>query len=193
MKMLAHSATLYSPGKSPFHRKHRLLERRNTGACTVRLSFPGGSIWLFKRSHHRNVQKRVAVDKALVMVVEDEPLIRMNTVQMIEGAGYEVIEASDADNAMQILENRDDVQIVFTDINMPGSMDGLMLVKAIRNRWPWIYLIVTSGKIALQYGDIPLDARFIPKPYDARHVANILNEMIGRSPRPIQADRHQHF
>jgi CheY-like chemotaxis protein len=119
------------------------------------------------------------MEKALVMVVEDEALIRMDTVQMIEGAGYEVIEASNADEAVLILENRGDVEIVFTDINMPGSMDGLKLVKAIRMRWLWICLIVTSGKVMPLDGDIPADGRFIPKPYNARHVANILHEMIG--------------
>jgi CheY-like chemotaxis protein len=69
--------------------------------------------------------------KAVVLVVEDELLLRLNAAQMMEDAGYEVIEASNADEAIQILESRTDIRIVFTDINMPGSMDGIKLANAV--------------------------------------------------------------
>ena len=115
--------------------------------------------------------------KAIVLVVEDEILLRIGAVQMVEDAGYEAIEAADADEAIRILESRADVRIVFTDINMPGSMDGLKLAKAIRNRWPPIRLIVTSGKVTLNPGDIPPDGRFLAKPYSARQVADVISEL----------------
>jgi CheY-like chemotaxis protein len=117
------------------------------------------------------------MDKAIVLVVEDEAFIRMNAVQMIEDAGYEALEAWNADEAIKILEARNDIQIVFTDINMPGSMDGLNLVQAIRNCWPSIKLIVTSGKVVLREVDILTDGRFLLKPYDARQVVNVLHEL----------------
>lgn len=115
--------------------------------------------------------------KAVVLVVEDEHLLRLNAAQMIEDAGYEVIEASNADEAIQILESRTDIRIVFTDINMPGSMDGIKLANAVRDRWPPIRLIVTSGKVALRPGDIPVDGRFLSKPYTSEQIVNILGEL----------------
>lgn len=76
--------------------------------------------------------------KAIVLVVEDEALIRLDAVHMIEDAGYEVVEAANADEAIRILEQHREIHVVFTDVNMPGSMDGLKLAHAIRNRWPHI-------------------------------------------------------
>ncbi|HEX3753676.1 MAG TPA: response regulator [Rhizomicrobium sp.] len=84
---------------------------------------------------------------AIVLIVEDELLLRMNAVQIIEEAGLEVVEASNAHDAISILETRDDIRVVFTDIQMPGSMDGLALAWAVRNRWPPIAIIITSGKV----------------------------------------------
>lgn len=74
--------------------------------------------------------------KIVVLVVEDEPIIRMNAVAMIEDAGYDVIEAANADDAILLLETRPDIRVVFSDIEMPGSMDGLKLIHAVRERWP---------------------------------------------------------
>lgn len=71
-----------------------------------------------------------------MLVVEDEPLLRMNAVDMIETAGFQVLEAGSADDAIAILEKRDDIRVVFTDIQIPGSMDGLKLARAVRGRWP---------------------------------------------------------
>src|ERR1019366_2069715 len=79
----------------------------------------------------------------VVLIVEDESLTRLDAVEMAEAAGFAVVEASNADDAIRILESRNDIRIVFTDIDMPGSMDGLKLPRAIRNRWPPIQLIVT--------------------------------------------------
>jgi CheY-like chemotaxis protein len=101
-----------------------------------------------------------------VLIVEDEALIRMGAVRMIEDAGFEVIEAANADEAIQILESRSGIRVVFTDIHMPGSMDGLKLAHAVRNRWPPIKIIVTSGRELLTEHDLPDGGRFLSKPYN---------------------------
>ena len=86
----------------------------------------------------------------VVLVVEDEPLLRMLAVEVVEEAGFIAIEARDADEAVVLLESRSDITLLFTDINMPGSMDGLKLAHAVRNRWPPIKILVVSGKQSLQ-------------------------------------------
>ena len=101
-----------------------------------------------------------------VLVVEDEALIRLGAVRMIENAGFEVIEAAGADEAIQILESRSDIRVVFTDIHMPGSMDGLKLAHAVRHRWPPIKIVVTSGRELPTEQDLPEGGRFFPKPDD---------------------------
>ena len=101
-----------------------------------------------------------------VLIVEDEPLIRIGAVHIIEDAGFEVVEAASADEAIRILECRGDIRVVFTDIHMPGSMDGLKLAHAVRNRWPPIKIIVTSGREQIAKQDLPEGGRFFAKPYD---------------------------
>jgi len=101
----------------------------------------------------------------LVLVVEDEPIIRMNTVAMIEEAGFEVVEASNADDAIVLLESRPEIRAVFSDIEMPGSMDGLKLIHAIRKRWPPAVLILASGRISPLVSDMPERTVFLSKPY----------------------------
>ena len=81
-----------------------------------------------------------------VLVVEDEFLIRQVLQIELEDAGYEVILADSADAAIAILEARSDIHLVFTDIDMPGSMDGLKLAACVRDRWPPIHIIITTGK-----------------------------------------------
>jgi CheY-like chemotaxis protein len=110
-------------------------------------------------------------------VIEDEFLVRINTVDILQSAGYRTLEASNADEAIAILESRNDIEIVFTDINMPGSMDGLKLAHAIRGRWPPIKLIVTSGRRVLAGDEIPSGARFLPKPYDQRVLIDTLKKL----------------
>ena len=112
--------------------------------------------------------------KPAVLIVEDEPLVRLSAAQMIEQAGFEVIEAGSADEAIRILESRSDIRIVFTDIQMPGSMDGLKLAHAVRNRWPPIKIIVTSGRQLVMEEDLPEGGRFIAKPYDSIEVCEAL-------------------
>src|ERR1700675_2648509 len=92
---------------------------------------------------------------AVVLVVEDDMLLRMRAVDLVEDAGYSSVEAVDADAAVAILESRSDIALLFTDIQMPGSMDGLMLAHAVRKRWPPIKIILVSGKLKQSEIDIP--------------------------------------
>jgi CheY-like chemotaxis protein len=111
-----------------------------------------------------------------VLIVEDEPLVRMGAVNLIEDAGFEVIEAANADEAMRILGSRSDVRVVFTDIHMPGSMDGLKLAHAVRNRWPPIKIILTSGRDLIAEQALPEGGRFFVKPYNPIEILDALRE-----------------
>ena len=121
--------------------------------------------------------QRAATKRPVVLVVEDEFLIRMHAAEMIEEAGFEVVEASNADEAVAILEARLDVAVVFTDIQMPGSMNGLKLAMAVRGRWPPIHIVTTSGLIDVRTGDLPQGARFLPKPYSPAQIIGTLREL----------------
>jgi CheY-like chemotaxis protein len=113
---------------------------------------------------------------AAILIVEDEALIRMNAIQMVEAAGYIALEASNAGDAIEILKQRGDIGAVFTDVNMSGSRSGLELAHAIRDRWPPIYLIVTSGLLVEL--ELPLGARFVRKPYENARIIALLHELF---------------
>jgi CheY-like chemotaxis protein len=115
--------------------------------------------------------------RPVVLVVEDEFLLRMNAVDMIEDAGFEVVEAANADEAIAVLESRLDITVVFTDIQMPGSMDGLKLAQAVRGRWPPIKIIATSGQISVAQKDLPEGGRFVSKPYSPNQITGVLREL----------------
>ena len=114
----------------------------------------------------------------VVLIVEDEFLLRMDAVDMIAAAGFEVVEAANADEAIEILESRPDITVVFTDIQMPGSMDGLKLARAVRGRWPPIKIIATSGHVHIGETDLPEGGRFLPKPYSSGQVIDVLRELM---------------
>ncbi len=101
----------------------------------------------------------------VVLSVEDEPLIAEFVQASLEDAGYTVISAANADEAIAILQNRSDIRLIITDIDMPGSMDGLKLAAAVRNRWPPIKIIITSGKHRPDANALPESSLFLPKPY----------------------------
>ena len=115
--------------------------------------------------------------KVVVLVVEDDAFLRMAAAGFIEDAGFETLQASNADDAVSLLEARDDIRIVFTDIDMPGSMDGLKLAVAIRGRWPPIEIIVTSGKYSVPPGALPSRGIFFRKPYMEQEVVTALRRM----------------
>jgi len=115
--------------------------------------------------------------RPVVLIVEDEFLLRMDAVDMIAGAGFEVLEAANADQAIDILESRRDITVVFTDIQMPGSMDGLKLARAVRGRWPPIKIVATSGHLDVSETDLPEGGRFLPKPYSLVQLTGVLREL----------------
>jgi CheY-like chemotaxis protein len=113
-----------------------------------------------------------------VLIVEDEPLIMMVALETISQAGFEVIEAVNADEAIRVLESRNDIRIIFTDINMPGSMDGLKLAHAVRGRWPPIKIIATSAYGYKTVDELPTGSLFIAKPYAAQALVRALSSVL---------------
>ena len=122
-----------------------------------------------------------AVVPTVVLIVEDEMLLRMRAVDMVEDAGFTSVEAVDADEAVAILESRFDIALLFTDIQMPGSMDGLKLAHAVHERWPPIKIILVSGQLRLANIDIPADSRFFGKPLEAKEMIAEMQSMIGHA------------
>ena len=104
-----------------------------------------------------------------VLVVEDEFLVMMSITADLIAEGYDVLTASNADKAIEILESRNDIETIFTDIEMPGSMDGLKLAQAVRYRWPPVNIVITSGKQP-RHNDLPKNIGFVAKPYDIKDV-----------------------
>ena len=122
-----------------------------------------------------------SVVPSVVLVVEDEMLLRMRAVDMVEDAGFTSVEAVDADEAVAILESRSDIALLFTDIQMPGSMDGLKLAHAVHERWPPIKIILVSGQLKPANIDIPTDSRFFGKPLEAKEMIAEMQDMIGHA------------
>lgn len=116
--------------------------------------------------------------RVVVLIVEDEPLVRLVGADVLEEAGFDVVEAADADEALAILETRPDVRVLFTDINMPGSLDGLELAHLVHERWPEVRLLVTSGRFQLRNEDIPDQGQFVAKPYEPAAVVRKLRTML---------------
>jgi two-component system, response regulator PdtaR len=111
-----------------------------------------------------------------VLIVEDEPLIRSVVVELLMGEGLQVVEAENAEKALDILSQRPDIGLLFTDIRMPGTMDGLALAKEVQRRWPQMLLILTSGSANVP--PIPEEGVFIPKPYDFEALADKIHELL---------------
>ena len=116
----------------------------------------------------------------VILIVEDEFLLRLDAAETIEKAGFEVIQAGNADEAIAILEARSDIHVVFTDIQMPGSMDGLKLASFVRDRWPPIKILATSGFVKVGPDDLPAGSEFLAKPYRGPEVVATLPQ-INRS------------
>lgn len=116
--------------------------------------------------------------KAVVLIVEDSTIVRMGAVDLVLSAGYEALEANDAEGAIRILEARNDVDIVFTDVRMPGTMDGIKLSHYIHDRWPPVKLIVASGEAILEESSLPTGSRFFSKPYDERSITDAMALLI---------------
>jgi CheY-like chemotaxis protein len=117
--------------------------------------------------------------KPVLLIVEDELLVRMLAVEIAEEAGFSVLEATEADDAIRVLQKRPDIRVVLTDIDMPDSLDGLELAHAIRHRWPPIQVVLTSGKMRPAPDELPERSHFVPKPYDISRMTGLLRELSG--------------
>jgi CheY-like chemotaxis protein len=113
-----------------------------------------------------------------VLVVEDEPLIRLDITEQLQEEGYEVLEAANASEAIALLERIDRIRLIFTDIDMPGGMDGLKLAAAVRHRWPPVQIVITSGHRMVDIADMPDGSVFFRKPYHHRIVAESMRELL---------------
>jgi two-component system, response regulator PdtaR len=128
------------------------------------------------------MDKRSPSQKPVILVVEDEPLVRFVAADVLEEEGFAVAEATNAENALRVLENRRDVNLVFTDIQLPGDLDGMGLVRRVHERWPKIQLVITSGRKRPTPAEMPNDGRFIAKPYSAQDLLREIND-LGLAPR----------
>ena len=125
------------------------------------------------------------MQQAAVLIVEHEALIRMESAEMVQDAGFAAVEADDADAAIRVLEHQREILVVFTDISMPGSVAGLRLAHTIHARWPSIHLLLTSGQNVQNDWKLPENARFIAKPYSPDQIIPALCEVLSADPRQI--------
>ena len=117
----------------------------------------------------------------LVLVVEDEELLRLYAADLLEAHGFAVLKAENADEALKVLEQRNDVRLLFTDIQMPGALDGMDLARQVHVRWPHVLLVITSGQTAPTRAEIPDDGRFIAKPYRASELLGQVDNLIQKT------------
>jgi CheY-like chemotaxis protein len=116
--------------------------------------------------------------KPAVLVVEDEPLILMSTIDAFEDAGFEAIDARDSEQALQRLEERPDICALFTDVNMPGLCDGVELARLVHERSPTTIVVVTSGKMIVSREALPKGGVFLPKPYRSSQVMELFASLL---------------
>lgn len=115
---------------------------------------------------------------AAVLVVDDEALLRMLASDVLEDAGFEVLEAANADAALVALQSHPEIRVVFTDVNMPGSLDGLALAHVVQERWPSIGVLIVSGKVRPRPCDLPPGGHFVSKPYRPEDIVRHVKSLI---------------
>jgi CheY-like chemotaxis protein len=116
---------------------------------------------------------------ATVLIVDDEDLVRMVGADILESGGYRVLEAGNAEEALHCLEDAAEVMVLFTDINMPGTPDGLGLARLVSERWPQVKILVASGAVQPGGDDLPAEGLFLSKPYRADDLLGLLQKLIG--------------
>jgi CheY-like chemotaxis protein len=126
----------------------------------------------------------VPVHPATILVVEDDELQRLLLVDMLRGRGLTVVEAASAQEALKQLDFNTDIQLIFTDIQLSGEIDGLDLLRVVNVRWPHVSMLSTSGQIRPHFGEMPINARFLPKPFLLCEVVRYLDELLGIEPNP---------
>ncbi|GAB6845827.1 response regulator [Methylorubrum rhodinum] len=117
--------------------------------------------------------------RPVVLVVEDEPLQRLMAVDLVEDAGFDVVDVAGAVEAVRVLESRPDIRVVFTDIDMPGGLSGMQFAATVRDRWPPIELIIVSGKRLLRSDELPARGVFFTKPYKKHEITAVMRRMVG--------------
>jgi CheY-like chemotaxis protein len=118
------------------------------------------------------------VDHPTILVAEDNVLLRLNTFELLEEHGYTVIEAGNAEEALKVMENRKDVRLLFTDIQMPPGVDGLELAREVHKRWPKVILFITSGQVQPSRAEIADGGSFIQKPYQCEDLLDQIDDLI---------------
>ena len=133
------------------------------------------------------MEKDQFTQEPIALVVDDEPLIRMDACDIISDAGYRVIEATTADQAFEYLQQHSGLHLVFTDVQMPGEMSGFGLAQQVAARWPHISVVVASGAAQPEPGQLPETARFINKPFTADVVLDTLQQISALPDKPFEA------
>jgi two-component system, response regulator PdtaR len=123
----------------------------------------------------------LAGHEIVALVVEDEDLVRQMAGESLEDSGWVVLEASSGVQAVALLESHNDVRLVFTDIQMPGGLDGMALARLVHDRWPRIRIVITSGRERPSVSDVPSGSRFLEKPYDPTSLLRTVDDVMGRA------------
>lgn len=119
----------------------------------------------------------------VVLVVDDEGLLRMLAADIVEEAGYSAVEARNADEAIAILERRSDIGMLITDVNMPGKFDGIALAHITHERWPSVGIMIVSGRVRPDTSSLPTGSQFMSKPFDAdKVIAEIRSTLASDTP-----------
>jgi CheY-like chemotaxis protein len=165
------------PTNAPVARISSLFgcERRSNGHA---ISFSAAE-WTVASSESEVTVSTDSTGVPNVLIVEDEMILRMRAVDIVEDAGFHPVEAVNADEAISILESRSDISLLFTDIQMPGSIDGLTLAHAVHSRWPAIKIILVSGQVKPSEAERPADSRFFGKPLGVEQIVAELQAMVG--------------
>ena len=135
-------------------------------------------------SHHSDslmAMSNDGLDPVVVLVVDDEAVLRLIVSEVLEDNGFQVLEAENAKAALKVLADHPRVRVLFTDINMPGALDGLDLARQVHERWPAIKLVVTSGRLRPSDSEIPDSGRFIAKPYSPDALVEEIREAVGEA------------
>ncbi len=114
---------------------------------------------------------------SVILVVEDEVWVRLAAVGVLKDAGFRMIEATSSAQALEILAADSNVQLLFTDINMPGAIDGMALARLVRLRWPHIAILIASGKRSPPPEELPVGSRFEQKPYNPDAIVRHAREL----------------
>ncbi|MXQ11127.1 response regulator [Microvirga makkahensis] len=122
--------------------------------------------------------RREILNRPVVLLVEDELLVRLTQVEILRDAEFWVVEAQDADEAFDVLKKRADINVVLTDVNMPGSIDGFEFARLVRQGWPDVSVLVISGKVAPRPGDLPEGTHFLQKPIRAEALVTALKQAM---------------